>query len=133
MAGGNLSGTELAAMRAELDQVNKQSGYKRHEREPGGPPAANPAEASSPAQPTPEVADPGPPRFLGVDLQNSIAVMSGNAGIPVRPEAHSEIVAILLGELRAHMSRTLAIVSENHGRTTDPAQLEIEFPNGRAD
>jgi len=134
MASGSLSGPELAAARAELDRVNQQHGFKRHEREDGGSVPLAPAEAPSPAEAKPEApADPGPPRFVGIDLQNSMAIMSGNAGIPISAEAAAGIVDILLGELRAHMSRTLGLVSSTHGRQPDPAQIEIEFPDGRAD
>ena len=128
---GNLTGPELAAMRAELDQVNEKSGFKRHDRD-GGPAVAGPAEAPSPAEAKPEpVADPGPPRFLGVDLERKLVGLSGGGVIAIDDATSKQIVDLLLVQLQLHLTRALGEVARTHG--ADPAQLEIPFPDGRTD
>ncbi len=138
-----LTKAELEAARRELEAVNRQHGFRRGEptadqggsdgpkaNEPSAvqPPAANSTQAGSggeTAGTTP--ADPGPPRFIGVDIEHKLAGLSGGAIIPVSENAISKIVVLLLKELRTHMAANLAAVAATHAQSGDPSQLEIPF------
>lgn len=140
---GQASRAELDEARAELARVNEQHGF-RHARDGGRP--GSPAESARggetaetegvPANSGPPTApvDPGPPRFIGVDLEHSLAGLSGGGWIPISETGHGEIVGILLVALREHMQKSLETIAASHKQVVDPAQLAIEFPDGpRAD
>jgi hypothetical protein len=69
---------------------------------------------------TPE--DPGPPRFLGLDIEHKLVGLSGGAIIPVSDYAIAACVDILLGELKLHLTRSLGAVADTHGRSV---QLDL--------
>jgi hypothetical protein len=131
-----LTKAELDKARAELRRVNEQHF--------GRAPQDSPKEAAGTAGvvevPTPVgnsqdvlgktvPPDPGPPRFLGVDLDNKLAGLAGGAIIAISEVAQRGIVDLLLVELRANMDRTLETVAATHAKS---AQLEIPFeePDG---
>ena len=136
---GQASRAELDEARAELARVNEQHGF-RHARDGGRPDSPAPstgggdvAEAEGvPANSGPPTApvDPGPPRFIGVDLEHSLAGLSGGGWIPISPGGTEQIVAILLVALREHMQKSLGTIAASHKQAMDPAQLAIEFPDG---
>jgi hypothetical protein len=134
-----LSKAELDAARKELDEANERLGYRRNPQsapapQPGGSENGREETATSPeAAPEPPTADPGPPRFIGVDLDHRAAGLSGGAFIPISEGAISAIVDVLLGELRINLDRTLALVRATHIPPVDPAQVEIELPDGPRD
>lgn len=137
MANQARSKVELDEAREELARVNEQLGYRHNLPTPqidGGPEhgPGQTTEALPPAAPEPQV-DPGPPRFLGVDVEHGVAGLAGGAFIPISPSATSAIVDVLLGELREHLDRTLALVRATHASKANPAQVAIEFPDGPRD
>ena len=128
---------DIEAARAELAELNEQLGFRRNKApeptpiaEPMGAPE-NDAGDSAPAGPP--ATDPGPPRFIGIDLDQRLAGLAGGAAIPISENAVGAIVDVLLGELREHLDRTLALVRATHVRKSDPAQVDIEFPDGPRD
>ena len=130
------TGREVNAAREELARINRELGFPRRDGGSGDPkanetsvadpPAANSNHSSPGGEPaegsTPK--DPGPPRFLGVDLDNKLAGLTGGAIIPISDSAAKGIVDLLLVELRANMDRTLASVAATHANVN---QLEIPF------
>lgn len=134
---------ELEAARRELDAVNQQHGFRRSEptadrggsdgpkaNEPSAiePPSANSTQAGSggeTAGTTP--ADPGPPRFMAVDIEHRLAQLSGGAIISIGEDAAKKLVAILIKELRASMAASLAAVAATHNHVAKLDQLEIPF------
>lgn len=135
---------ELDAARRELDEANRMHGFRRSESSTalsGGSesPRANesnvaqpPATNSTQAGPGGETAgttpaDPGPPRFLGVDLENRVAGVSGGAVFSISEKSYGKIVALLIGDLRANMAKSLAAVADTHKHKVAASQLEIPF------
>jgi hypothetical protein len=133
------SKADLDAARAELARVNDELGFRRSPQvapapQPRGSENGREEIATSPeVAPEPPTVDPGPPRFIGVDLEHSLIGLAGGAIIPLAPAASGQIVDILLGELQQHLSRTLGAVAESHKRPVDPNQMKIEFPDGPRD
>ena len=128
-----LTKAELDRARAELARVNEAHGFKRNERGTGpkeiGTNSDTPADNSSQGEgggPTPATpADPGPPRFIGIDIEHKLAGLSGGGVIPLNDAAIGACVDILLGELKLHLARTLGAVADTHKRPIDHAQLDL--------
>jgi hypothetical protein len=125
-----LTKAELDKARAELRRVNEQHfGRAPQDKGPGQPAPEEPAPAGN-SQAVGEdrsVPDPGPARFIGIDLDRKLVGLSGGGVIPIDDTAYGKIVDILLGQLQISLTRSLRTVAESHKHAGALEQLEIPF------
>jgi len=86
---------------------------------------------------TEALADPGPPRFSGVDLDAKLAVVAKSSGVPLLDAEVQAIAAICLNALQRHFVGVLRAAGSTHGievsdGSTPPSpknngQMEIPF------
>lgn len=140
--------TERLAAQEELSRLNAELGYPRRDPqdsprgEIGGPtdgenhappPADSPQGGSGGDPPGSTPKDPGPPRFLVLDIENKLAQLAGGAIIPVDGEDVRACVHALLHSLRLHMAASYGAVATSH-KVESSEQLEIPFgePSGNS-
>jgi len=88
-------------------------------------------ETSVGASNTVPTADPGPPRFSGVDLDAKIAVVSQSSGIPLLDSEVQSIAAICLNALQRHFIGVLTSTGSTHGIAINVEETPSRPVNGQ--
>lgn len=137
-----MDGPEYRRAQEELEELNRRLGYERRVKDAprqevtdGGPdiPDEGSRNGAQPAQqpvPAEQGKDPGPPRFIGIDLENGLVGISGGAVIPLLDSARDEVITACLVSLRASLSTSYKTLAKNSGK--DPNQLDL-FENGTSE
>lgn len=150
---------DLTRATREIQEIRRQQGFpvseipedssgwaapaaKPGEEEPGQPPQSmsdqpmrttQGAAASGETQDTgpTERVDPGPPRFVAIDLDRSLAGMAGGGAVELSPDEVRVMANLCLAALQRRLAEDFRKVAEHHGiqivgETKTPAEPEPE-------